>query len=217
MIEVHIDETQFWHIHEKIIKGLPLKPYSLLQRVLSIACLIMCSIPLLASDDRVTVNTAKQDNHVLISAHFTLPLTQCEAYRYLIDNSSQTALPGIVYAKATRTAPNRVQIDRRVKEHVLFIPIHLDSLIEVTELPFTGTDFVQISGSAKSYKGSWRLEPSDLGTKFVFSGTTDPGTMMPGFLVEHYMNKNLRANFEEIARVGATRKGLAIDDCRMSS
>lgn len=170
----------------------------------------------MASTDEVFVSTTKQDNNVLISANFTLPLSQCEAYRYLTDNSSQTALPGIVYAKVRRIAANKLQIDRRVKEHVLFIPIHLDSLIEVTELPFIGTDFIQISGSAKSYKGSWRLEPSDFGTKFVFSGITDPGTMMPGFLVEHYMNKNLRINFEEIAKAGAARKGFVVDECKMT-
>jgi hypothetical protein len=198
-----------------MIKGLPLKTNKILQRVLGSVCLILFCSSLLAANEPVFVSTTNQDNLIAISAHFTLPLTQCEAYRYLTDNTSQTALPGIVYAKATRLASNKVQIDRRVKEYVLFIPIHLDSLIEVTELPFNGTDFVQISGSAKSYKGSWRLVPNESGTKFVFSGTTDPGTMMPGFLVEHYINKNLRANFEEIARVGITRKGLAIDECRI--
>ena len=198
-------------------KGFSLKHRLLFQ--LGITCVYLCTLsnPLKASDDRVYVDTIKRDDHIVISAHFTLPLSQCEAYRYLTDNSSQNALPGIVYAKTKRISANKVQIDRRVKEHVLFIPIHLDSVIEVTELPFIGTDFVQVSGSAKSYKGSWRLETTDSGTKFVFNGITDPGTMMPGFLVEHYMNKNLRLNFEEVARVGATRKGFIVDECRMSS
>jgi hypothetical protein len=30
------------------------------------------------------------------------------------------------------------QIERRVEEHVLYIPIHQDSLVEITERPFKG-------------------------------------------------------------------------------
>lgn len=184
--------------------------------LLALAC-NLSSTSALANEDMVIVNTTRKEHHVIISASFTLPLSNCEAYRYLTDNSSQNALPGIVYVKSKRIAPNKVQIDRRILEHVLFVPVHLDSVIEVTELPYTGTDFVQISGSAQSYRGSWRLEAVSDGTRFVFKGITDPGSMMPGFLVEHYMSKNLRKSFEEVARVGATRKGFAVDECRISS
>lgn len=199
------------------MEGSSLKIHKLLTLVFGGWCAMTLGTTLLADDSLVTLNTAKEENSIAIAASFTLPLSQCEAYRYLTDNSSQNALPGIVYAKTKRIAANKVQVDRRVKEYLLFVPVHLDSLIEITELPYTGTDFVQIYGSAKSYKGSWRLEPTDTGTKFIFQGTTDPGTMMPGFLVEHYMKKNLRANFEEVAKIGASRKGFTVEECRMSS
>lgn len=169
----------------------------------------------LASDEFVSVSTTRQDEHIHINASFKLPLSHCEAYRYLTDNSSQNAIPGVIHARTKRISTNKVQIDRRVEEHVLFIPIHLDSLIEVTELPFKGTDFVQLSGSARSYKGTWRLEPTGDSTLFVFNGITDPGTMMPGFLVEHYMNKNLRANFEAVAKIGMNRKGVIVEGCQI--
>lgn len=169
----------------------------------------------IAADDLVTLTTSRQDQHILINASFTLPLSQCEAYRYLIDNSSQNAIAGIVHANVKRLSSNKVLIDRRVEEQVLFIPIYLDSVIEVTELPFRGTDFIQISGSAKSYKGKWRLEAKDDGTQFVFTGTTDPGSMMPGFLVEHYLNKNLRKNFEEVAKLGLSRRGTNVEACNI--
>ena len=171
--------------------------------------------PVNAAEEFVNVTTIRQDQHILINASFKLPLTQCEAYRYLTDNSSQLAIPGVIYANAKRTSTNKVQIDRRVEEYVLFIPVQLNSLIEVTELPFKGTDFVQLSGSARSYKGSWRLEPKGDNTLFVFTGVTDPGTMMPGFLVEHYINKNLRTNFEEVAKLGLARRGHIVEACQI--
>ena len=186
-------------------------------KIFSIIWMLLSTLfnPLKAAENFVTVTTVRQDQYILISASFELPLSQCDAYRYLTDNSNQHALSGVVYSNTKRISINKVQIDRRVEEEVLFIPIHLDSLIEVTELPFKGTDFVQISGSAKSYKGSWRLEPKGDNTLFVFSGITDPGTMMPGFLVEHYINKNLRRNFEEIAKLGLNRKDSIVEACKI--
>lgn len=174
----------------------------------------MVSMPSFSADDQVQVNSVKHDQNIVITASFTLPLSQCEAYRFLIDHTIQNAIPGIVHANTKRIAPNKVQIERRVEEHVLYIPIHLDSLVEITELPYKGTDFVQITGSAKSYKGTWRLEPKEDGTHFQFNGITDPGTMMPGFLVQHYMNKNLRTSFNELAKIGVSRKGISVEECR---
>lgn len=165
------------------------------------------------ADAELVVEAVKSEKLIQISATFTLPLTQCESYRFLTDYSIQKDLPGFIYSNPTRLSPTKVKIDREVEERVLFIPIHLSSTIEVTEVPYIGTDFVQIHGSAKSYKGSWRIEQGSNRTLFTYKGITDPGSMMPRFLIEHYIKKNLRSNFEALIDASQKRMGVAVEAC----
>ena len=165
------------------------------------------------ADAELIVEAIKSEKLIQISATFSLPLSQCESYRFLTDYSIQKDLHGFIYSNATRLSPNKVKVDREVEERILFIPIRLSSTIEVTEIPYVGTDFVQTHGSAKFYKGGWRIEPGSSKTTFTYHGITDPGSMMPRFLVEHYIKKNLRSNFEALINASRSRKGLAIESC----
>ena len=78
-------------------------------------------------------------------------------------------------------------------------------VLEITELPNQGTDFVQISGEAKSYKGAWRLESESGGTVFRYRTESEPDSVWPKAMVEYFIKNRLNSSFAAIAKTGAER------------
>jgi hypothetical protein len=78
-------------------------------------------------------------------------------------------------------------------------------VLEFTELPNLGTDFVQISGEAKFYKGAWRLEPDGSGTLFKYHTESEPDSVWPKAVIEYFIKNRLNSSFEAIAKMGAER------------
>jgi len=79
-------------------------------------------------------------------------------------------------------------------------------VLEFTELPNQGTDFVQISGEAKSYKGAWRLEQDANGTWFKYRAESEPDSIFPKAVIEYFIKNRLNSSFEAIAKAGADRQ-----------
>jgi hypothetical protein len=138
-----------------------------------------------ADDYRLKVNVVEQGHVFQTQASFYLPLNLCQAYRYITDYDAATHIPGVVESRTTRLDVRKV---------------------EVTELPDQGTDFVQISGEAKSYKGSWRLEPDATGTLFKYSAESEPDKFFPKAVIEYFIKNRLSSSFDAMAKAGATRK-----------
>lgn len=78
-------------------------------------------------------------------------------------------------------------------------------VLDVTELPHLGTDFVQISGEAKSYKGTWRLAAEGAGTVFQYRTESEPDSLLPQAVIEYFIKNRLNSSFEAMAKVGAQR------------
>jgi len=78
-------------------------------------------------------------------------------------------------------------------------------VLEMTELPNQGTDFVQISGETKSYKGAWRLESEGSGTVFKYRTESEPDSFLPTPVVEYFIKNRLNSSFEAMAKAGAER------------
>lgn len=139
-------------------------------------------------------------------ASFYLPLTLCQSYRYLTDYEAATHIPGVIASTTVRLDVNKARVERDLQERLLFFPIKMRMVLEFTELPQQGTDFVQISGEAKSYKGSWRLEPESRGTWFKYQAESEPDTLLPKTVVEYFIKNRLASSFEAIAKTGADRR-----------
>jgi len=110
------------------------------------------------------VDVVQQGAVFQTQASFYLPLNLCQSYRYITDYDAATNIPGVVSSTTTRLDPRKVRVERLLQERILFFPIKMRMVLEVTESPQQGTDFVQIIGEAKFYKGSWRLESDAKGT-----------------------------------------------------
>ena len=159
-----------------------------------------------ADDYKIKVNVVQQGNVFQTQASFYLPLTLCQAYRYITDYDSATNIPGVVDSKTTRMDTRRVRVDRLMQERILFFPINMRMVLDVTELPDQGTDFIQISGEAKSYKGSWRLEPDANGTLFKYRTESEPDSFFPKAVIEYFIKNRLNSSFEAMAKAGAVRQ-----------
>jgi hypothetical protein len=96
-------------------------------------------------------------------------------------------------------------VERLLQERILFFPIKMRMVLEVTELPNQGTDFVQISGEAKSYKGAWRLAPEGGGTVFSYRAESEPDSVFPTAVIEYFIKNRLSSSFEAMAKAGAER------------
>jgi hypothetical protein len=168
-------------------------------------CACVCLMVNAADDYKVRVDVTQQGAVFHTQASFFLPLSVCQSYRYLTDYDAATNIPGVVASATTRLDANKVQVERLLEERILFFPIKMRMVLEMTELPNQGTDFVQIKGEAKSYKGAWRLEPEGNGTVFKYRAESEPDSVFPKAVIEYFIKNRLNGSFEAMAKAGAQR------------
>lgn len=164
-----------------------------------------CSLASASDDYRIKVEVTQQGSVFHTQASFYLPLSLCQSYRYITDYDAATQIPGVITSTTMRLDTNKAQVERTLQEHILFFPIKMHMVLEFTEFPNQGTDFVQISGEAKSYKGSWRLEPEGSGTVFRYQTQSEPDSLLPKTIVEYFIKNRLNSSFGAIAKAGAQR------------
>ena len=161
-------------------------------------------------DFDLKVNVTRHGEVFKTEASFRLPLNTCQAYRFITDYDAATQIPGVLSSQSMRIDKQRVRVERVLRERILFFPIDMRMVLEFTERPGKGTDFVQISGQAKSYQGSWRIDADGTGTLFVYQTQSVPDSAMPGAVVEYFIKNRLGKSFEAMALAGAAR---AADVC----
>ena len=145
------------------------------------------------------------------TASFKLPLKHCQAWHYLTDYDSSTAIPGVLSSQTTRLGHNKAQVKLLMEERILFFNIRMNSVLEFLETPNVGTDFVQTAGEAKSFQGTWRIEPKDNGTLFRYQSVFQPDSALPMVVIKYFFDRRLRNSFAAIAQYGATQQHLACD------
>ena len=164
-----------------------------------------CATAMATDDYKIKVDVTQQGNVFHTQASFYLPLSVCQSYRYLTDYDAATHIPGVVASTTTRLDARKARVERSLEERILFFPIKMRMVLEMTELPNLGTDFVQISGEAKSYKGAWRLEPEGSGTLFKYRTESEPDSLFPKAVIEYFIKNRLNSSFEAMAIAGAQR------------
>ena len=165
----------------------------------------VCLTASAADDYKIKVAVTQQGDVFYTQASFYLPLSLCQSYRYLTDYDAATNIPGVVSSSTTRLDASKVRVERLLRERILFFPIKMNMVLEVTEIPQQGTDFVQIKGEAKSYKGAWRLEPDSNGTLFKYRTESEPDSVFPKAVIEYFIKNRLNSSFEAMAKAGAQR------------
>ena len=142
------------------------------------------------------------------NASFKLPLKHCQAWRYLVDYDASAAIPGVLSSKTTRLSSNKAQVTLVMEEQILFFKVHMNSVINFVELKNQGTDFVQVAGEAKSFHGTWRIEPQEDGTLFRYQSIFQPDSALPMVVIKYFFERRLRSSFEAIAQIGATHRDI---------
>ena len=145
------------------------------------------------------------------TASFKLPLKHCQAWHYLTDYDASTAIPGVLSSRTTRLSPTKAQVKLLMEETILFFNIRMNSVLEFVETSHVGTDFVQTAGEAKSFQGSWRIEPKDNGTLFRYQSVFQPDSALPMVVIKYFFDRRLRSSFAAIAQYGATQQHLICD------
>lgn len=175
--------------------------------LLSMLC--TCLTGAAPEDYQIKVDVNRRGTIFQTQASFYLPLTLCQSYRYLTDYEAATHIPGVIASNTVRLGVNKARVERILQERILFFPIKMQIVLEFTELHHQGTDFVQISGEAKSYKGAWRLEPDANGTRFKYLAESEPDSLFPKTVIEYFIKNRLASSFEAIAKTGAERRSQA--------
>ena len=170
------------------------------------SCVVSTAVLADAEDYQIKVDVTQQGPVFLTQASFQLPLNLCQSYRYLIDYDAAKSIPGVVASTTTRIDGNTARVERLLQERILFFPIKMRLVLEITELPNKGTDFVQISGEAKFYKGGWRLEEAAQGTVFKYRAESEPDSLFPKAVIEYFIKNRLNSSFEAMAKAGAQRR-----------
>lgn len=182
--------------------------------------LLVALLPALAAnatpfpvDNALRVAVQRTGGTYLFNASFDSSLSQCAAYRYLTDYESATRLPGIIDSKAFRESDNTVQVERTAEERVLFMRIHLHSVMEFTEYPNSKLTFTQLSGDSRSFSGHWLIESNPSGSTLQFEGKWEPDTLLPLFIIDHFAKHDLEKRFGEIARMAEEQKAVQSEKC----
>lgn len=163
---------------------------------------------------KLKVSVNKIEEQFLIDASYQTVLTQCQAYRYLTDYEGAKKVPGVIESKVFRQAANRVIVERTAEESILFIKMHLHTQLEYLEHPYASTEFNQIKGDSKVFKGKWTLEPNAEGTLFKYQGKLVLDTnILPTFIMEYFIKNNVRERFAVMAKMAKDRKDLPIQAC----
>lgn len=166
-----------------------------------------------AEEFKVKVSVVRVDDQFNIDATYQTPLNSCQAYRYLTDYEAAKNVPGVVESKATRLSPNKVLVERSADETILLFRVRLSSQIEYIEHPYSGTDFHQIKGDSKVFKGKWSTRSNDEGTLFHYQGVVVLETVFPMFIVEYFIKNSIRDRFAVMARMAKERKDLPVAHC----
>jgi hypothetical protein len=111
----------------------------------------------------------------------------------------------VIESTTTRIEAHKARVERLMQERILMFPIKMHAVLEFTETPGQGTDFIQISGEAKSYKGAWRLETDSNGTLFKYHAESEPDSVFPKAVIEYFIKNRVKSSFEAMAKSGAER------------
>lgn len=134
-----------------------------------------------------------------IQASYIAPLSQCEAYTFLTDYEDIKTIPGIVESVVRKRSGNRVIVERLIEERILLFPVQLRSVVEFTELPNQGLNFIQTKGSSRAYSGTWRLQSNEKGVHVKYASTIEPDSTVPIWVIEYFIKNNIRRSFEMMA------------------
>ena len=134
-----------------------------------------------------------------VHASYVVPVSECQAYAFLTDYEAAKNIPGISESRIINRSANKVQVERVAEERVLFIPIYLRSLLEFSEVSGKRLDFTQLEGHAKSYRGSWVIEPDKNGTRFIHQASFELETSIPLFLIQYFLENSATRRFEIMA------------------
>lgn len=165
------------------------------------------------ADNALRVEVKRNGGTYLLNARFDTSLSQCAAFLYLTDYESATRLPGILDSRAYRQTDNTVKVERTAEERVLFMRIHLHSVMEFTEYPDNKLTFTQLSGDSKSFSGHWLIEPNPSGSTLQFEGRWEPDTLLPLFIIDHFAKHDLEKRFGAIARLAEEQNTLLSGKC----
>lgn len=148
----------------------------------------------------VRVATQQEGGRISINASFRLPNPACEAYAFMTDyEKNLKAEPEIVEASVNRLADDQVLIQRRVREFVLFFPIHVNMLVRYTERPGQGLDFQNAGGDLKEYFGTWRVEQETGHSLVRYDARINLDSLVPDFILQHLIAMRLQDKFQRLA------------------
>ncbi|PUE32675.1 hypothetical protein B9Z35_03845 [Limnohabitans sp. Jir61] len=173
--------------------------------LLALAYVCLSNAHAQSQDFNVKVDVAQQGAVFHTQASFYLPLNGCQAYKYITDYDVAKSIPGVIESTTTRIDARKARVERVMQERILMFPIKMHAVLEFTETPGQGTDFVQISGEAKSYKGAWRLETDANGTLFKYRAESEPDSVFPKAVIEYFIKNRVKSSFEAMAKAGAER------------
>jgi hypothetical protein len=162
----------------------------------------------------ISIRVTQVRNGFEVQASYMAPLNNCQAYALLTDFSSNEPSEGIKSSKITRLSDNTVRVEQVVEDRVLFFPIRFDSVIDYIEHPIHGMDLKQVKGYFKEYQAKWKLIPQDHGTLFSYEAFILPDSIIPRFVVEHFMTSRIHTRFEKMEQRAKARANFIPERCR---
>lgn len=175
------------------------KSSSLYFNILIWSACFVCSTVAAQPPFDLKVSIERSGANFQVHASYVVPVDECRAYAFLTDYEAAKNIPGISESKVIHRNANKVKVERVAEERILFIPIYLRSLLEFSEISDKRLEFTQLEGDAKSYRGSWVIEPDKNGTRFIHHASFELETSIPLFIIQYFLENSARKRFEVMA------------------
>lgn len=140
-----------------------------------------------------------------IAADYKVGLSLCQSIIFIRDYEAAKNFPGIKESKILSRSGNQVLVERVVEDRILLIPVQMRSVVQYKELSDYVLVFEQISGDAKYYKGTWRLDPEVDGTRFHYQANIELSSIVPHSMAEYFIRTQMTKRFEAMAENATQR------------
>jgi len=159
------------------------------------------------------VEVKREHDLYYLAASFDTTLTKCAAYRYLTDYEATQNFPGVIASIVDRQSALKILVNSTIDEHILLFDVRLHLIMEYTEKPFDRIEFTQLKGDLKTFRGSWDIVPNKQGSTLRFKGFLEPDTLIPLFIIDHFIKNSLVDKLNAIALMAEKRKDMPLNSC----
>ena len=156
------------------------------------------------------VDVVKQGAVYVVDAVLVTPVSLPQAWAVLSDFDAMTHfVPNLTESRVTARDGNRWTVKQKGVMRLGPFELEFESVRELELTPYEKVVARQIRGAARSAQSETRLAPADGATRISYHAEVEPAVWLPAVISRRLIEREVRAQFEAIAREMLRRRAQA--------